>query len=56
MSNLLNGGAGLSAEMAVRFERAFGLKAETLLRMQMAHDLAEVRGRSGDTAMGITSP
>jgi antitoxin HigA-1 len=56
MSNLLNGGAGLSAEMAVRLERAFGLKAETLLRMQMAHDLAEVRGRSGDTAMGITSP
>ena len=48
MSNLLGGRAGLSAEMAVRFESAFGLRAETLLRMQMAHDLAEARGRVGD--------
>ncbi len=45
MSNLLGGRAGLSAEMALRFERALGLSAETLLRMQMAHDLAEARAR-----------
>ena len=43
MSNLLNGHAGLSAEMAIRFEKAFGLRAETLLRMQAAHELAEAR-------------
>ena len=43
MSNLLNGNAGLSAEMAIRFEKAFGLRAETLLRMQVAHDLARAR-------------
>jgi addiction module HigA family antidote len=43
MSNLLRGSAGLSADMAIRFESAFGLKAETLLRMQMAHDLARTR-------------
>ena len=43
MSNLLNGNAGLSAEMAIRFEKAFGLRAETLLRMQAAHDLAAAR-------------
>jgi antitoxin HigA-1 len=43
MSNLLNGKADLSPEMALRFELAFGLDAETLLRMQTAHDLAEVR-------------
>jgi antitoxin HigA-1 len=43
MSNLLNGHAGLSAEMAIRFEKAFGLRAETLLRMQAAHDLARAR-------------
>ncbi|MCA3562856.1 MAG: HigA family addiction module antidote protein [Methylocystis sp.] len=47
MSNLLGGRAGLSAEMAVRFEGAFGLRAETLLRMQMTHDLAAVRRRCG---------
>lgn len=45
MSNLLNGSAGLSAEMAIRFEKAFGLKAGALMRMQAAHELAEARKR-----------
>ena len=45
MSTLLNGHAGVSAEMAIRFEKAFGLKADTLLRMQAAHDLAKARAR-----------
>lgn len=43
LSTLLNGRAGLSAEMAIRFEKAFGLNADTLLRMQSAHELAEAR-------------
>lgn len=43
MSNLLNGNSGVSADMAIRFEKAFGLKAETLMRMQAAHELAEAR-------------
>lgn len=47
MSNLLGGRAGLSAEMALRFEKAFGLSADTLMRMQAAHDLAQVRARDG---------
>jgi addiction module HigA family antidote len=46
MSNLLGARAGLSAEMAIRFEKAFGLSADTLMRMQAAHDLAQVRARS----------
>ncbi len=37
--------------MALRFERAFGLSAETLLRMQMAHDLAEARARLAGAAV-----
>ena len=45
MSALLNGHAGLSAEMAIRFEKAFGLKADSMLRMQTAYDLAQVRAR-----------
>jgi addiction module HigA family antidote len=48
MSNLLGGRAGLSAEMAIRFEKAFGLKADTLMRMQAAYDLAQVRAREGE--------
>jgi addiction module HigA family antidote len=51
MSNLLGGRAGLSAEMAIRFEKAFGLSADTLMRMQAAHDLAVVRARGGEIAV-----
>jgi addiction module HigA family antidote len=47
-SNLLNGNAGLSAEMAIRFEKAFGIRADTLMRMQAAHELAEARAREGE--------
>jgi addiction module HigA family antidote len=43
MSLLLNGHASLSAMMALRFEKAFGISADTLLRMQVAYDLAQVR-------------
>ena len=48
MSSLLNGRAGVSAEMAIRFEKAFGLRADTLLRMQAAHDLAKARAHEKD--------
>ena len=43
LSTMLNGNAGLSADMAIRFEKAFGLKADTLMRMQTAYDLAQAR-------------
>ncbi len=48
VSKLLNGHAGLSAEMAIRFEKAFGVRADTMLRMQAAHDLAQARAHEGD--------
>jgi antitoxin HigA-1 len=47
-SNLLNGNAGLSAEMAIRFEKLFGLSADTLMRMQSAHALAEARAHEDE--------
>lgn len=47
-SSLLNGRAGLSAEMAIRFEKLFGLQADTLIRMQAAHDLAQARSHADD--------
>lgn len=43
LSNLLNGKSALSPEMAIRFEKAFGVSAKTLLRMQSAHDLARAQ-------------
>jgi plasmid maintenance system antidote protein VapI len=38
--------------MALRFEKAFGISADTLLRMQVAYDLAQVRlsGKEPDVA------
>jgi antitoxin HigA-1 len=48
MSNLLNGHAGLSAEMAIRFEKAFGLSADTMLRMQTTYELAQARAHAKD--------
>ena len=48
LSNLFNGHTGLSADMAIRFEKAFGIKADTLMRMQIAYDLAQARARADD--------
>ena len=42
-SALLNGHSAVSAEMAIRFEKLFGLKADTLVRMQAAHSLSQAR-------------
>ena len=47
-SRLLNGRQDLSAEMAVRFEKAFGAKADILMRMQVAYDLARARSSEDD--------
>jgi addiction module HigA family antidote len=46
LSELLNGRAGVSAEMAIRLEKAFGSTAETWLRAQLKHDLWQARRRS----------
>ena len=46
LNNMLNGKASLSPEMAVRMEKAFGISAATILRMQSAYDLAQVEARA----------
>ena len=48
LSALLNGRAALSPEMALRVEKAFGPKMDTLLRMQTAYEIAEAREREGN--------
>ena len=47
-SELLNGHAGISPEMAIRLERGFGSTAETWLRMQLEYDLWQAEQRAGD--------
>ena len=46
--SVIAGRAGVTPEMAVRFEKALGSTADTWLRMQMNHDLAQVRGRASE--------
>jgi len=43
LSSLLNEKAGLTTEMGLRVEKAFGPKMEHLMRMQLAFDLAQAR-------------
>jgi len=45
LSSLLNGKAGLSGEMALRIEKAFVVKMDTLMRMQSAYEIAQTRKR-----------
>jgi addiction module HigA family antidote len=45
LSSLLNSRAGLSGDMALRIEKAFGVKMDTLMRMQAAYDIAQTRKR-----------
>ena len=45
LSTLLNGRSDLSGDMALRIEKAFGVKMDTLMRMQSAWDIAQTRKR-----------
>ncbi len=45
LSSLLSGRAGLSGDMALRIEKAFGVKMDTLMRMQASYDIAQTRKR-----------
>jgi len=45
LSSLLNRKADLSGDMALRIEKAFGVKMDTLMRMQSAYDIAQTRKR-----------
>jgi addiction module HigA family antidote len=45
LSSLLNGKADLSGDMALRIEKAFGVKMDTLMRMQSSYDIARTRKR-----------
>ncbi len=48
LSDLLNGKSALSAEMALRIEKAFGVNMDTLLRMQAWYDSYMMRQRAGE--------
>ncbi len=47
LSEILNGHAGVSAEMAIRLDKAFGGGAETWFRLQAAWDFARALKGAG---------
>ena len=56
LSNLLNGRAALSPDMAMRVEKAFHANATDLLEMQARHDEYEARVREEDIAVRAYTP
>ncbi len=46
LSSLVNGQADLSGDMALRVEKAFGVRMETLMRMQSSYDIVQTRQRA----------
>lgn len=56
LSNLLNEKASLSPEMALRIEKAFGVKMDTLLRMQARYDAHHMRERETEIAVSKYVP
>jgi addiction module HigA family antidote len=46
LNNLVNERAGISPEMAIRLDKAFGGTAEAWLALQTAYDLAQARRKA----------
>ncbi|SRR5712692_11504612 len=51
LNNLVNGKAGISPEMAIRLDKAFGGTAEAWLALQRAYDLAQARKNEGSISV-----
>ncbi len=56
LSAVLNGRASVTPDMALRFEKAFGVSLEILLAMQTAHDIALTRLRAGNLRIAPFQP
>src|ERR1022692_2058658 len=56
LSNLLNGNAALSPEMALRLEKTFGVNQQELLQMQAKFDQYQTRTRDRNIAVRAYVP
>lgn len=57
ISNIINGKTSITAVMAVKLQKAFGMSAETWLRMQEQYDLwqAEKQSKSDKISLLVAS-
>lgn len=56
LSAIVNGHAGISPEMAIRFDKAFGGGAGTWYRLQAAYDLAQAMKQADRIRIERLSP
>lgn len=56
LSRVLNGNTRLTPLMAIRFEKAFGISASTLLRMQLSHDLTNAKQKASPISICRVPP
>ena len=55
LNNLINGKSGISPEMAVRLDLAFGGGAETWLKQQLFYDLSKVNRKNIKVKQVVTA-
>lgn len=53
LNRLLTGKAALTPEMALKIEKAFGIDAGLLARMQAGYDVAQARLRADEITAGV---
>lgn len=53
LSALVNGRAGISPEMAIRLDKAFGGGASTWYQLQAAYDMAQAMRRAGEIRLDL---
>ena len=56
LNNLVNEKAGISPEMAIRLEKAFGSSADMWLKLQLAFELARARKQEDKIAVQHYTP
>ncbi|MFZ5449089.1 MAG: HigA family addiction module antitoxin [Thermodesulfobacteriota bacterium] len=56
LHNIVAGRSGVTPEMAIRFEKAFGSTADTWLRMQMNYDLSQACQRAAEIVVERLTP
>ena len=56
LSDIVNCHAGISPEMAIRLDKAFGAGADMWLRLQAAYDLAQAMKRADEIKVERLSP
>lgn len=56
LSRILNDNARLASMMAIRFEKAFGISAATLLRIRLLHDLTTAKLKASSMSVSRVPP